>query len=329
MPLLHPLAAIALRPRGAGFRWGVAAAAFGLALALRLWLDPLLPPGFPFLTFFPAVIATAFLCGTRPGIAVAAASFLAAWWFFIPPPGSLRLDGASLLALAFFAAIAAVDIFLIHLMTLALARVREERERNRRLAESREALFTEMQHRISNNLLTMASLLAIEARAVANPAARRALEEAQRRLHLVSRIHRQLHDPDLSAVEMPGFLRALTADVIGAAGADDVRWEVRATPLRLPAEQAVPIALVTAELVANALEHGRPATLLVALEATAGRAVLRVRDDGAGLPPGFDAAAARSLGLTVVRQLALQLEGEFTLLDAAGTEARLRFPLAA
>ncbi len=334
LPLLTTLAETALRERRPAFRWGVAALAFAVALGLRLWLDPLLPPGFPFLTFFPAVIVTAFLCGVRPGVAVAAASFLAAWWFFIPPFGSLRLTGSSLLALGFFAAIAAVDILLIHVMTRALARVQEERERNRRLAESRQALFTEMQHRVSNNLLTVAALLAVQARGVPEGPARRALEEAQRRLHLVSRIHRQLHDPDLALVEMPGFLRALTADVLEAAGAQGVRWEVRAQALSLPAEQAIPLALVAAELVANALEHGfgegRPGTLLVALEATAGRAELLVRDDGAGPPEGFRAEEAGSLGLSVVRQLAAQLGGGFSLAGgSAGTEARLRFPLPA
>lgn len=331
--MLHTLAEMALRPRSPAFRWGLAALAFVVALTLRLWLDPLLPPGFPFLTFFPAVIVSAFLCGVRPGVAVAASSFLAAWWFFIPPAGSLRVTGSSLLALGFFAAIAAVDILLIHVMTRALSRVREERERNRRLAESRQALFTEMQHRISNNLLTMASLLAIETRAIADTQARRALEEAQRRLHLVSRIHRQLHDPDMARVEMGGFLDTLCRDVVEANGAAHVACEVQAGAVSLTAEQTIPVALVAAELVANALEHGfargRAGTVRVALAARGGEAELLVRDDGAGLPEGFRMEQVRSLGLTVVRQLAAQLGGEFTLHGVAGTEARLRFPLAA
>lgn len=332
------LADLALRERGPGFRWGFAVLAFAAALLGRLWLDPVLPPGFPFLTFFPAVILSAFLCGALAGGAVALASFLAAWWFFIPPVDSFVITGSSLLALGFFAVIAAVDILLIHTMTAALRRVREERERSRQLAESRQALFTEMQHRISNNLLTVAALLAVETRGIADPQARRALEEAQRRVNLVSRIHRQLHDPDATAVEMGPFLDALCRDVLEASGAAGVACEVRAPRLALPAAQTIPVALIAVELVANALEHGfrgrGQGTVQVALEAAAGQAELRVRDDGAGLPPGFRAEAARSMGLTVVRQLTSQLEGEFSLHVQAGpggngTEARLRFPLAA
>ena len=57
-----------------------AVAATGAALLLRMVLDPVLPPGFPYLTFFPAVVLTAFFFGLRPGIICAVLSGLAAWY---------------------------------------------------------------------------------------------------------------------------------------------------------------------------------------------------------------------------------------------------------
>jgi hypothetical protein len=47
--------------------YGVGSAAFIVGLVLRFWIDETLPPGFPFLTFIPAVIITAFLAGSRAG----------------------------------------------------------------------------------------------------------------------------------------------------------------------------------------------------------------------------------------------------------------------
>lgn len=64
--------------RADSFRWGVVAASFAAALSLRFPLQEILPPGFPFLTFFPAVIVTTYLAGLWPGIAVAGTSGLAA-----------------------------------------------------------------------------------------------------------------------------------------------------------------------------------------------------------------------------------------------------------
>jgi K+-sensing histidine kinase KdpD len=61
------------------------------ASVLRYWFDPVLPSGFPFLTFFPAIIVTAFVAGVGPGIVCAVLSGLVAWYLFIPPANSLAL----------------------------------------------------------------------------------------------------------------------------------------------------------------------------------------------------------------------------------------------
>lgn len=68
----------AMLRRPPAFRWAFAAAAFAIAFALRYALDGELPPGFPYLTFFPAVIVTAFFAGIREAIAVAVLCGLAA-----------------------------------------------------------------------------------------------------------------------------------------------------------------------------------------------------------------------------------------------------------
>ncbi|MDH4440327.1 MAG: DUF4118 domain-containing protein, partial [Rhizobium sp.] len=61
--------------------YGASLAVFLVALALRARLDPLMPAGFPFLTFFPAVVICGFVFGVRQGILVSILSGLAAWFF--------------------------------------------------------------------------------------------------------------------------------------------------------------------------------------------------------------------------------------------------------
>ena len=96
-------------------RWGLAVLALGLALLTRYELEGSLPPGFPYLTFFPAILVSAYFLGTGPGIAVAVASGLAAWYFFIPPFNSFELTGATVVALIFFVFVAATEIGLTSL----------------------------------------------------------------------------------------------------------------------------------------------------------------------------------------------------------------------
>ncbi|HEY6166649.1 MAG TPA: histidine kinase, partial [Verrucomicrobiae bacterium] len=56
-----------------------------------------------------------------------------------------------------------------------------------------------------------------------------------------------------------------------------------------------------------------------------GRFVLSFRDNGVGLPQGFDIARSPSLGLKLVRMLAEQLGGQLEIIVHDGTEFRIAF----
>ncbi|RYI30047.1 MAG: sensor histidine kinase [Acetobacteraceae bacterium] len=117
----------------------------------------------------------------------------------------------------------------------------------------------------------------------------------------------------------------------GASGR--VSLEVQAEPLLVGPDVSVPLGLIATELVANTLEHGFPGAtegrIGVQLGETddPGRAVLRINDNGQGLPDGFDIDRTRSLGLSIARQFAKQLGGTLVIerRPEGGTEARLEF----
>ncbi len=334
------LQAVENRRQSPIFAYGFALIAFGFGLATRLLAEMALPAGFPFLTFFPAVILSTFFGGLWPGVLVAALSTVSAWYFFIPPAG-FALNGPGALALGLFIMIVTIDIALIHVMNSALTKLRLERARAVRaeqaastLAAHRAVLFTELQHRVSNNIQIVSALLALQRAEVTDERARCALADAATRLAMIGRIQRRLYDPDKEGADIAGFLTELVQDVVQAGAPVGVTAEVTADPLTLPPEKIIPAALILAELVANCLEHafaGRPAgRIRVQVQRTSdGRAALTVEDDGAGLPPGFDAATVSSLGLKLVRLLSQQLGGSFSMVDTgAGTRADLIFPTA-
>jgi PAS domain S-box-containing protein len=62
----------------------VAGLIFSAAIALRAALEPWVA-SYPFVTFFPAVIAVTFLCGATVGSAMAGLSVAAAWLYIFPP----------------------------------------------------------------------------------------------------------------------------------------------------------------------------------------------------------------------------------------------------
>lgn len=316
--------------KGLGFMFGLAT--FAVALVARLALDDMLPAGFPFLTFFPAVIVTTFLAGLWPGILTALLSGLASWYFFLGDGWSFATTPGSMLALGFYGLVVAVDIIVIHIMNVSLERLAEERNRSARLTHQTQVMFSELQHRVSNNLQLASSLIAIQKSKVKDPDARRALEEAAGRLSTLGRLHRRLHAPQDGPMDMEPFLCELCHDILQTSGAERVGCTISAVKSDMPPDTLIPMALILAELVSNALEHGFPdgtaGQIGVELSTGEGGLILTVRDDGAGLPDGFTLARPSSLGLQIVTSLATQIGGTFDMTGAPGrgTTARLVLP---
>lgn len=306
-----------------------------ISLLLRLVAENLLPIGYPFVSFFPAVILSTFLFGTRPGIYAAILCGLISWYVFISPPMGFAFTAEAGLALCFYALVVGIDIALIHFMQRANFQLAVERERSRALAENRELLFHELQHRVSNNLQVVAAMLSLQRRQIDHEPAAHALDDASARLALIGKISRALYDPSEEGQDVRAFLTKLTADVVEASGRDDIHVSVVA-PDRLTLEPniAVPMALIVAEAVSNAIEHGLPhrgGSITVDLEDASGALSLRIADDGNGLAPDFDLSARDSMGLKIASALAGQLKGRFALQSGpnGGAVARLDLPATA
>ncbi len=102
----------------------------------------------------------------------------------------------------------------------------------------------------------------------------------------------------------------------------------------LPAEIATPLVMVLNELLLNAAEHafepGASGSVSVTVERDKRQMLVRVTDDGRGLPDDFDPDRSRRLGLQIVRTLVTgELRGTIDIhkAEAAGTEAVLAFPI--
>ena len=303
-----------------------------LALAIRLALTPIVHMGFPFITFFPAVVAIAFILGRGPGLFATALTGATAAHFFLPPIYTNDFWPAPAVGLLFYALVCVMIIGFVDIAHRSSAAAVRERGISSQLSQTRELLFRELQHRVSNNLQVIGALLAAQRRRIDDPAARAALEEAGNRLTIIGRISRELYRPDGARSDLHGFLQRLAEAVLDTYARPDVtcRFAV-ADDVLLDSDHAVPLALVFTETLANALEHGLPdcagQVVVTLARMPHGGVELIVADDGCGLPAGFDAATSDSLGLRIARQLAQQLGGSFTIGPRdgmAGTEARLQ-----
>lgn len=307
-----------------------AAAAFAVALATRFALDHAFPPGFPFVTFFPAVIVTTFLAGTRAGILCSLLSGIAAWYWFLPPVNSFALDRSNAVALGFYLFVVAVDILIIDMMARATSRLSAAQATSERLIEQQRTMFAELQHRVANNLAFVSSLLSLQKRkAVADPAlSPKLFDEAVHRLEVMARIHRRLHQPAALDQPLEEYLRQLCSEVVAASSDKAVVCDVRAADVRLDLPKLTALSLIVSEVITNSLKHAfhdrDDGAITLAFEQLGdGRCELRIGDDGPGLPA--TPPPAGSLGLKIIRGLAAQLGGEVSLGKGRGAETRVRF----
>ncbi|GAB2486642.1 sensor histidine kinase [Jatrophihabitans fulvus] len=215
--------------------------------------------------------------------------------------------------------------------------VTELRRRDRQIM-SKDATIREIHHRVKNNLQTVAALLRLQARRVAVPEARTALEESMRRVQSIALVHETLSvsiDEAVDFDEIVDRLLEMLADVMGSRSRVAMRRE--GTFGVVPAQAATPLVLVLTEIVQNAIEHGFPddRTGTVTVHAQSARGTLRVtvRDDGVGLPEGFTGAKSDRLGLQIVNTLvSAELHGEVAYRPSPGgngTDAVLSMSLGA
>lgn len=220
---------------------------------------------------------------------------------------------------------------------------RENAEAEMRAARDRaEMLLREVNHRVANSLQLVGSLVAMQQRGVADPAARAALGETQGRIAAIAQIHRRLYtSSDVSTVEMNAYLAGLGAELeaamsAAATGADTDPAPPGHTlvldlaPVRMPTDKAVALGVVVTELVTNAFKYaypdGEPGEIRVRLAPAGLGLELVVEDDGSGLSQ--DAAAKGSgLGMRVVRAMLDPLKATVAFDPAhRGTRAVITLP---
>lgn len=312
--------------------YGLAIALAGLALLARLGLQAILPPGFPFLTFFPAIIVTAYLAGRGPALLCAGVSMAASWLFLMPSVADPALANANVLALVIFFGVATVDIVCIDLMQRALDGLRVERALTRSLYEQQRTLFEELQHRVANNLAFVSGLLRLQKRRILAAPADAAIvfDEAVTRIDTMGGIHRRLYDPSAANLALEAHLQGMCRELLSAMGADHIAVSVRVPGLRVPLDRLLPLSLLVAEIVTNSVKHGfsgrSSGQIEIFVEAGADGQLLVIRDDGAGLPDGHDPAAGNGLGMRIVQGLAAQLGGKVSWKSNGGTVARIALP---
>lgn len=223
-------------------------------------------------------------------------------------------------------------------MALLISEAEAEQERN---LQDKTVLLREVHHRVKNNLQLIASIMNMQARNARSPEAIQILEGLQRRVRGLAMLHRTLYtSPDMTTIDAADLVRTVVADVVQMAQNPDQKIETRLENVLLYPDQALPLSMLMAEALTNALKYAgspddTPAHIAIALwvegdteGAEEGDVVIEVTNSK-GENALFDrdaqpAESMRGLGSKLIMAFVRQLEGTHTIED---TEDQYRLTL--
>jgi len=194
------------------------------------------------------------------------------------------------------------------------------------MAAAAEDRIVELQRRLLGGYQLLQTLVGIRLRSVGDPESVRHLNwlsDVTAAMELISR--RMSAD---GPIDFAAYLDDVAQFWVRACEGKPVRLDVRGQATLLPDSHVLPLAIITHELIANAVRHAFPdnrrGSIAVAFSRAVGGVSLVVRDSGVGVE-----ALTPGEGLSLVRGLVEHLGGSMTIETSAGqgVGVRIRLPL--
>jgi two-component sensor histidine kinase len=217
---------------------------------------------------------------------------------------------------------------------LGMAIEQEQYQRKLQVALDRhQVLLKEVNHRVKNSLQVVAAMLQLQANSVGDPALSERLNEASSRVNAVGRAYERLaYNADYENIELTEYLREIISDLEPSVAPCKIQLEAP-EQIQVAADRAILVGLIINELVSNAGKHAYPdcpggLIWVRFFQSDKNTILISVRDEGSGLPPGFDPTTSTRLGTRLVNALSKQLGAELTRPNSPiGTNFTLLVPV--
>ncbi len=196
----------------------------------------------------------------------------------------------------------------------------------------KEVLLKEVHHRVKNNLQVISSITKLQTeRAETDPKVLEVLRHSRDRIRSMALIHDSLYqNKQFSHIDLADYIDGLARNLmLSYSTSERIELELDLDPVHLNIDQAMPCGLVLNEIISNALKHGFPdgrrGTVRIGLHTQGDLVRISVRDDGVGLPLGFDEQRHGHLGMELIRLLADQLDGTVQRASDSGVSYLITF----
>jgi two-component sensor histidine kinase len=258
---------------------------------------------------YPAIFISAILFDRGSGFFASALS-VGFIYLQLRQPDEVLLPAPLLLFLTLF--------FILALALAALSEaMRKAWEQAVEAERAKDLLLQELGHRTKNSLAIITSVISLQARAITDPGAKAALDNAIARVQVIAGAHEYLNPhAGHERIEMRAYLEEL-CHRLGETLRDirPIAVRVEADRVELSSERAVALGLIVNELVTNAFKYAFPddhsGSVRITLRAGP-PLTLVVEDNGVGKSD----RDGEGMGTRLVRLLVQQVGGEITRTSA-------------
>ncbi|WP_410507719.1 PAS domain S-box protein [Methanosarcina hadiensis] len=236
--------------------------------------------------------------------------------------------------------------------------ITERKKAEESLAKMEQVRIKEIHHRIKNNLQVISSLLDLQSEALSHHEVCKisdvveAFAESQNRVISMALIHEELYKGDkIDTLDFAAYLRKLTEDLFSSykPGNKDVSFSLDLEQVDLGMDIAIPLGIIVNELVSNSFKHAFPDEIegkiqinLLKIKNSSSVSdiagsdgdyiekgvfdyILKVSDNGKGIPKEINFKNTNSLGLQLVGILVEQIDGCIKVKSDHGTEFTIWF----
>jgi two-component sensor histidine kinase len=204
-------------------------------------------------------------------------------------------------------------------------------EQLQHLVAEKEWLLKEIHHRVKNNLQIVMSLLNSQSAYIDNETALTAIHDSQHRVQAMSLIHQKLYSAEsVSSIEVSFYIRELVSYLTDSFNVGQrIRFELAIDPVEMDVSQAVPLGLILNEAITNSIKHafpgGRDGVIAISLlNTSAYHYLLCISDNGIGIPANYNKRTS-SLGMSLMKGLSEDLDGNFSIENHNGTTIKITF----
>ena len=220
-----------------------------------------------------------------------------------------------------------------NILSLKNKEIEEQNEIINESLEQKEILLKEIHHRVKNNLQIISSLLNLQSKKIKDDQVLDSINEGRNRVEAMSLIHQNLYqNEDVSNINMQNYLEQLMNFLSSSFQTADksISHKVKAENILFDIDTAIPIGLITNELVTNAYKHAfrkkDDGQIEIKLIGDNDRYTLKVMDNGIGMNEDLANGRATSLGMKLVKSLGVkQLKGELQISNHEGACVALSF----